>query len=207
MRILVSILAIMFFSSLAHAQQTAGADYILVIDGTEQELSLNSQAKIKLKSGQEIAVMLKRREFGRFTTGDLSFEYPGTLTVATSPIDDDTTQHLVATATGTIMLVQNHKKAFTTALLEDVYSRMVEEPKALGYTIERTELRRTIANNQVLEGVRAHYKGGDDDVTIDITMTQVGPGSFLVLTMHDKYTTPEEGEMVERFWKSLTLKK
>jgi hypothetical protein len=207
MRILSTLAIFLCWISLTMAQQTAGSDYILVIDGIEQELALGTETKVKLKSGAEVPVLLKRREFGRFTSGDLSFEFPGKLTVATSPVDDNSTQHLVATATGTIMLVQIHKKAFSTALLDDVYNRMMEEPKALGIPIEKTELRRTIANNQVLEGVRGKYKGGDDDVTIDITLTQVGSGSFLVLTMHDKYTTPEEGEMVERFWKSLTLKK
>lgn len=207
MQILYALAVFLFWTGLSLAQQTAGADYILVIDGVEQELALGTEAKIKLKSGVEVPVLLKRREFGLFSTGDLSFEFPGTLSVATSPVDDNSTQHLVATATGTIMLVQVHKEAFSTALLEDIYNRMMEEPKALGIPIEKTELRRTIANNQVLEGVRGRYKGGDDDVTIDITLTQVGSGSFLVLTMHDKFTTPEEGEMVERFWKSLTLKK
>jgi hypothetical protein len=206
MRILNVILFLLFFSCTALAQQTAGADYILVIDGVEQELALGTEAKIKLKSGQEIPLLLKRREFGRFTTGDLSFEFPGTLTVATSPIDSASTQHLVATATGTIMLVQNHKEAFSSALLDDVYNRMIEEPKALGIAIQKTELRRTIANGQVLEGVRGKYKGREDDVTIDITFTPVGSSSYLVLTMHDKYTSPEEAEIVERFWKSLTLK-
>jgi hypothetical protein len=206
MRILKAILILLFSSWPALAQQTAGADYILVIDGVEKELALGTETKIKLKSGQEIPLLLKRREFGRFTTGDLSFEFPGTLTVASSALDNNSTQHLVATATGTIMLVQNHKEAFSAVLLEQVYNGMMEEPKALGIPVEKTELRRNIANGQVLEGVRGKYKAGDDDVTIDITLTQVGSSSFLVVTMNDKYTSPEEAEMVERFWRSLTLK-
>lgn len=189
------------------AQQLQGADYVLTIDGIDYDVALEQAKNVKLKSGLEVPILLKKREYGRFTAGGLSFEFPGTYSVASSPVDEETTQHIVVTGLGTMMLVQHYQNTVPTGLLDVMFDKMVEEPKALGLKIDRSNLSRTIANNQILEGTRAYYKGGDDDVTIDITITQTDQGGYMVMTMHDNYTSPDEKKIIERFWQSLVLKK
>ena len=207
MKILSAIWCLLFFASGAAAQQVPGADYVLSIDGVEHELALGQSVKIKLKTGQDVPVVLRKREFGRFSAGNLAFEYPGAYTVASTPVDVGITQHIVVTGLGTMMMVQHYESDIPSTLLDLLFDKMVEEPKALGLKIERTNLSRSISNNQVLEGVRATYKGGDDDVTVDITTTQTDQGGYMVMTMHDAYTSPEEKQIIERFWQSLSLKK
>jgi hypothetical protein len=205
MRFVLATIWFVIWSATGWAQSSSSPDYVLTLDGVEHELSLDQDSTIKLKSGAEIPVKLSRREFSRFKTGELSFEYSGKYSVASTQVDDNTTQHIVVTALGTIMLVQNYQDTLPGELLDIMFDKMVEEPKALGLAIEKTELNRAVANSGVLTGVRGHYKGGDDDVTIDITVAQSGSGGFLVLTMHDAFTAPEEKQVIERFWQSLTL--
>jgi hypothetical protein len=205
MRSVLSVIGVVFLSNVCWAQTSSSPDYVLTLEGVEHELTLDQDGTIKLKSGAEIPVKLSKRPFSRFKTGKLSFEYSGKYSVASTPVDDNTTQHIVVTALGTVILVQNYQNALPGGLLDIMFDKMVEEPKAMGLAIEKTELNRTIANSGVLKGVRAYYKGGDDDVTIDIAVTESGSGGFLVLTMNDKYTAPEETQMIEKFWQSLTL--
>ena len=206
MRFFSILLCTMLFVSQVHAETNANADYVLTIDGIDYPLALGAEAKIKLKSGVEIPVSLKKNEFGKFTTGGLSFEFPGEYTVASSKIDDDITQHIVVTATGTLMLVQNYDGGIPFGLTEAMFAEMVAEPKAMGLNIERTDITRKIANNKELSGVRAHYKGNGDDVTIDILLAPAGETGYLVLTMYDEMSEPNEKPIIERFWGSVALK-
>jgi hypothetical protein len=203
----ISMLFCFWFSILAaYAEGGANADFVLTIDGVDYPLALGTQSTIKLKSGAEVPVSLKKNEFGKFITGDLSFEFPGQYTVASSDIDENIKQHIVVTAIGTMMLVQDYNGGIPPGLIEAMYAEMVEEPKALGLKIERTEIKRAIAGGKELEGVRAHYKGNGDDVTIDIIVTQAGENGFMILTMYDDLSDPDEKPIIERFWQSVTLK-
>jgi hypothetical protein len=205
MRVILAFLTFLFLHAAALAQQAAGADYVLTLDGVDHALALDSAVTIKLKSGQEVPVLLKKREFGRFATGDLSFEYPGAYSVASTPVDNDTTQHIVVTGLGTVMLVQHYEDRIPFGILNLMFEKMVEEPKALGLKIERTDLHRPIANGKIVDGVRAFYKGDDDEVSIDIITAKASNGGFLVLTLHDNNTAPNEKQMIERFWQSLSI--
>jgi hypothetical protein len=205
MRLFGTFIAVILSTSCCLAQSSAGPDYVLVIDGTEHVLALDQLKTVTLKSGVEVPVKLSRREYGRFTAGKMSFEYSGKFTVASTPVDDTTDQHVVMTALGTMMLVQHYENDLPSDLLKVMYDKMVEDEKAQGVAIEKSELSRRIANGQTLKGVRAHYKADDDDVTIDITLTPSGRGGYLVMTMHDDYTSPEEKQLVEHFWENLTF--
>jgi hypothetical protein len=205
MRLFWFLISLLLSTNCSFAQSASGPDYVLVIDGTEHILALDQLKTVTLRSGAEVPVKLSRREYGRFTAGNLSFEYSGQYTVASTPVDDTTKQHVVMTALGTMMLVQHFESEIPADLLTIMYDKMVEDEKAKGIAIEKSDLSRNIANGQTLKGVRAHYKADDDDVTIDITLTPSGKGGYLVMTMHDDYTSPEEKPMVERFWENLTL--
>lgn len=207
MRLIYGFIALLFLINTSTAQTGAGADYQLTIDGVEQNLTLGKEAIIELKSGIKVPAILKKREFGNFITNYLSFDFPGQYTVASSPVDDTITQHIVVTALGTMMLVQDYEDNLPSGMLEIMYDVMVKEPKALGLDIEKSELTRKIANQDVLTGLQARYKDGDEDVIIDIIATPSGQGGFLIVTMHDKLMLPDESGIIERFWESVTLKK
>jgi hypothetical protein len=207
MRVILALFTFLCFNSVAPAQQAAGSDYVLTLDGVEHALTLDTAVTVKLKSGQEVPIILKKREFGRFAKGDLSFEFPGTYSVASTPVDDDITQHIVVTGLGTMMLVQHYEKNIPSGILTLMFDEMVEEPKALGLKIDRTDLHRTIANGQIVDGVKAFYRGKDDEVSIEIVTAKASKGGFLILTMHDNFTAPEEKQMIERFWQSLNIQK
>jgi CRP-like cAMP-binding protein len=100
MRFVLATIWFVIWSATGWAQSSSSPDYVLTLDGVEHELSLDQDSTIKLKSGAEIPVKLSRREFSRFKTGELSFEYSGKYSVASTQVDDNTTQHIVVTALG-----------------------------------------------------------------------------------------------------------
>jgi hypothetical protein len=205
MQILKYVVLIIAFTTQCFAANEKPTNYILTIDGVTVELALDQAAKIKLKSGAEVPILLSKREYGKLVSGALSFQYPGQYTVASTKVDDEITQHIIVTALGTMMLVQEYQGGVPAGLLDIMYDKMVEEPKAMGVAIERTELSRSIAKGQILKGVRAHYKGNDDDVTIDVVITDVGKTGFMIMTLNDTYTAPQEAPMIEQFWQQIEL--
>jgi hypothetical protein len=206
MRFMAIIMCCCFWVYPVLAEAGSNEDYVLTIDGIDYPLALGTQSTVKLKSGAEVPVTLKKNAFGRFVTGDLSFEFPGQYTVASTVIDEDITQHIVVTAIGTMMLVQNYKGGIPDGLLDVMFDEMVEEPKAMGLSIDRTDITRKIAGQAELKGVRAHYKGNGDDVTIDMVLAEANEDGFMILTMSDALSEPNERPIIERFWESVAVK-
>jgi hypothetical protein len=206
MRFVILIFGLVLLANAARAQSETGASYILTIDGVEQTLTLDQEIKVTLKSGQQVPVKLTRPEFGRFVVGSVSFEYPGQYTVSSARIDVGINQHMVATALGTMLLIQEYDAGLPGGLTELMYDEMVKEPKALGIDVERSDITRKTADGTELNGVRAYYKATDEDVTIDIITTERNGLGYLIITMNDVVTSPDEKPMVERFWQSVTLK-
>jgi hypothetical protein len=205
MRILKFLIPMFLASSTCSGQNPKPTDFVLSIDGVELDVAIDQTILFKLKSGAEIPIVLKRRAFSRFVDGALSFQYPGKYTLASAKIDDDITQHTVVTALGTMMLVQKYEGGVPAALMDVMFDKMVEEPKAMGLAIQRSTIQRNIANGQTLQGVRASYKGGDDDVNIDFMSTNLGSTGYFILTMNDAFSAPDEVAVVEQFWQQLAI--
>jgi hypothetical protein len=184
---------------------TLAGDYVLSIDGKDQELALDLPLDVTLPSGAKAKLVLRKKAFGSFSGEGISFEHPGNVSVTSTAIDTDSKQFMAATAIGTLVLVQKHGTTNPTSLLNAVYDSLVDEPKAMGLKINREDITRTTANGVTLTGYRATYAGGNDDVTLDVVTTGSKAGGYVVVSLHDKYTAPEEKPFVDRFWASLKL--
>jgi hypothetical protein len=180
--------------------------HTLEIDGVPQEIKLGTLSKIKLKDGREIEVLLKVKDFSVFSAEGASFEHPSFMSVNSSPEDDGMIQHMAVSALGSMMLVQTHDDIDLQELLDTVYAKMVEEPVAMGIAVTKTDVNRVLKNNTSLKGYRATYKTAEDDVTVDMLIHKGTSKSYLLMTMHDVATAPDEKPAIDRFWSSLTLK-
>jgi hypothetical protein len=189
-------------SALAQSEMT----HTLQIDGVTQDIKLGAPSKLKLKDGREIQVVLKAKDFSVFSADGASFEHPAFMSVNSSPEDDGMIQHMAVSALGSMMLVQTHDEIDLQELLDTVYAKMVEEPVAMGIAVTKTGINRVLKNNTSLKGYRATYKTAEDDVTMDMLIHKGTSKSYLLMTMHDVATAPDEKRAIDRFWSSLTLK-
>ncbi len=180
-------------------------DHTLTIDGTEHNLSLDAETRLKLPDGREITVLLQRKAFSRFEKDGIGFDYPSSISIASSEKDGGVSQHIGVSALGTLVLTQHHDNTDMVEFLDLLYNKMLEEQIALKIPIDKTPLTVTLADGTVLNGIRAHYAAADDDVTMDMITHAKGSGGYVMLTMHDNASAPAEIAIVEQFWKTLKL--
>jgi hypothetical protein len=202
-RVVVPALAVLAF--LGAPQVRAENEYTLTIDGQPQDLTLGQDKVVTLPDGKIITLKVERKETSVFSANGASFEHPSSIAVNSSAPDDGMTQHIGASGLGTLMLVQVNDNIDLPSLLDTVYNKMVEEPKAMGISIEKSDVKRTLKDGTVISGVKAHYMAKDDDVTIELFTHQGKAASYLAMSMHDMATAPHEKVVIDRFWQTLRL--
>jgi hypothetical protein len=185
----------------------AEGNYTLTINDTTLELDLGTEQKLKLPNGQELTLKLNRKSTSTFTGIGMSFEYPGTLSVATSEIDKTIMQHLVVSARGTLILVQTYGDIDATQLIDLMTGKMTDDDVSAGDKRQTTPHSRTLADGTVLNGTRSTLKGPGDDGVIEVLAAKQGRGGVMVITRIDYDTAPDEKSIIERFWSTLALQK
>jgi hypothetical protein len=180
-------------------------NYKLNVNGTDVELDIGTEQKLKLPNGQELILKLDRKAASTFTDKDVSFEYPSQYNVATSEVSSGIFQHLIATALGTLILVQTYPDMDATTLVDLMTGKMTDDDVAAGSLRETKPHTRTLADGTVLTGTRSTLKRTNDDAVIEVIGARRGRGGVMLITRTDRITAPDEGAIIERFWTTLKL--
>ena len=197
-------LALLYMLPLQAAQ---AGNYNLTINGTTFELDLGTEEKLKLPNGQELVLQLDRKTTSVFAANGASFEHPSEFNVATSRISPGIHQHLLATALGTLILVQTYADMDATTLVDLMTGKMTDDDAASGYTRETKPHSRTLADGSILTGTRTTLKRVNDDAVVEVLGARIGRGGVMLITRTDRNTAPDEGTIIERFWDTLKLQK
>jgi hypothetical protein len=184
----------------------AEGNFTLTINGQTVDLNLDTEQKLRLPNGTEVSLTLARKANSNFTTKGLAFEYPGNLNVATSEIDKNTYQHMMASALGTVILVQTYPDLDATQLVDLMTGKMTDEDVAGGDQRETLPHSRTLADGTVVKGTRSTLKGPGDDAVVEVLGIRQGQGGTMLITRFDRDTAPEEEKIIERFWATLNLR-
>jgi hypothetical protein len=191
------------FATAAMAQ--GPATHEIIIDGVTQDLRLAEPATVTLPDGRTLKLEVKRKSVLVFSADGATFEHPGFMSVNSSVKEDGMVQHMAVSAIGSLLLVQAHDDIDLQALLDEVYTRMVEEPLALGLEVKKEDFTRTLASGQTIKGYQATYKSDDDDVTLEMLIHRGKNKSYLMMSMHDAASAPAEKPAIDRFWQTLSL--
>jgi hypothetical protein len=181
-------------------------DYVLSIDGKDYEVEPGDNLTVRSKTGTDIAITFKKKEFNTFLKSDIFFEYPGNLSVASSDIETDIHQHLVASALGTILLIQNYDNISADGLTEVLFSALTKDDAKLKAKIDKQSFSRTLIDGTVVTGIKAHITNPTDDVTIEVLGSNRGDGGVVAVSRIDALIAANEQSIVDRFWATLKLK-
>jgi hypothetical protein len=186
-------------------QVAQAGNYNLNVNGTNIELDIGTEQKLKLPNGQELILKLDRKAANTFADNGVSFEYPSQYNVATSEISSGIYQHLMATALGTLILVQTYPDMDATTLVDLMTGKMTDDDVASGSLRETKPHTRTLADGTVLTGTLSTLKRTNDDAVIEVVGARRGRGGVMLITRTDRSTAPGEGAIIERFWTTLKL--
>jgi hypothetical protein len=182
-------------------------NYVLSVEGTDYEIGLDGSVVVKNKEGKDITIGLKRKEFSTFTKDVVSFEHRSDLSVAATDIERDIHQYLTASALGTLIIIQKYDTLNPASLTELMLKQLSADDLATGYTMDKSDFSRTLADGTVLKGLRANLKHKNDDVDLQVLATDSGDDGVIAITRINRDMGAAEEPIIERFWATLKLKK
>jgi hypothetical protein len=187
----------------------AAKNFILTIDGKDFEINAGDTLKANAKSGSEFEVKLTRKEFSTFNQGKLSFEYRSDLSVASTDVDKDIHQHLVASALGTMLIVQQYDRMSPEGL-EDFMLKQLTESAVGGADakLEKSDYTKTLSDGTVLKGLKAALTSSAEDISFEVVATpRAANGGVMAISRINTDASADEKKIIERFWASLKIGK
>ena len=204
-KLIALFISLMFLSLPTLAEDSK--NYVLNVEGKDYEIGLDGSVVAKTKEGKDITIGLKRKEFSTFTKDVVSFEHRSDLSVATTDIERDIHQYLTASALGTLIIIQQYDTLNPASLTELMLKQLSADDLATGYTMNKSDFSRTLADGTVMKGLRANLKHKNDDVDLQVLATDSGDGGIIAMTRINHDMGAAEEPIIERFWSTLKLKK
>jgi hypothetical protein len=182
-------------------------NYVVTINGQNFELNPGETIKSKTKTGAAISIALKRKEFTTFENGPLKFEYRSDLSVASTDVDSDIHQHLVASALGTLLIVQQYDKLNPATLTDFMLKQMTDDDVAASAKLQSKPFSIKLSDGTLMKGLKASIKSAKDDVTMEVLAADTGIGGVMAISRINTDMAKNEQPIIDRFWKTLRVKK
>ena len=188
----------------------AGAEdlkaFKLTIDGVTVDIDPGESANVTLPGGKKSKVTLERNDFATFSGGSFSFVHPSTISVTKTDLGEDITQYLMASALGTIVVVQEYGKMNPVSLNQLMLQEMTKESVQAGAALTQEPTTRKLADGKELTGIRAQVKTRTDTADFEIVGFGRADQGLLFITRVAGEDAAAEKPLIDKFWQSLKLK-
>jgi len=188
----------------------AGAEdlkaFRLTIDGVTVDIDPGESADVTLPGGKQSKVTLERSEFATFSGGSFSFVHPSTISVTKTDLGENITQYLMASALGTIVVVQEYDKMNPVSLNQLMLQEMTKESVQAGAELTQQPTTRKLADGKELTGIRAEVKTRTDTAHFEIVGYGRADQGLLFITRVAGEDAATEQPLIDKFWQSLKVK-
>ena len=201
MKIILLICATIIFSNV-FAQE----DFVIRINDTTFNVALEKNYRLTV-DGKKIDVFIQAKDTLTYQDDFFSFNYPKELKVSKVPADKNVDQIMVLNAFGTGFLLQAYKTMNPETLTELLIEQVTKENTNYGYSLERTELQKTLKSGQTLKTIRLVQKYKENVRTYEVATYGKKDFGIAVVTfiMPNNSATPVK-DVVELMWQSLFIK-
>ncbi|MER9348040.1 MULTISPECIES: hypothetical protein [unclassified Mesorhizobium] len=188
----------------------AGAEHLkafkLTIDGVTVDIDPGESADVTLPGGKRSKVTLERNDFATFSGSVFSFVHPSSISVTKTDLGDDITQYLMASALGTIVVVQEYGTMNPVSLNQLMLQEMTKESVQAGATLTQEPTTRKLADGKELTGIRAEVKTRTDTADFEIVGFGLADRGLLFITRVAGEDAATEKPLIDKFWQSLKVK-
>jgi hypothetical protein len=199
-----AVLSLGLMASNALAEESK--NYAVVIDGQEHAINPDEEVTVTTKSGEKMVIALRQNEFADFRKDELTFRYPGKLSVAESAIDTDVNQYMMSTATGTLVIIQKYDSINPSSLSTLMLDQLTRESIAAGAVHDRNDHTRKLSDGTEIKGLKGTLKAPGDDYIIEVLAHDDGRGGYIFISQWDKSSSPEDQPMIDMFWSTLKIR-
>jgi hypothetical protein len=188
----------------------AGAEdlkaFKLTIDGVTVDIDPGESADVTLPGGKQSKVTLERNDFATFSGSDFSFVHPSGISVTKTDLGENITQYLMASALGTIVVVQEYGKMNPVSLNQLMLQEMTRESVQAGAKLTQGPTTRKLADGKELTGIRAEVKARTDTADFEIVGFGLADRGLLFITRIAGEDAAAEKPLIDKFWQSLKVK-
>jgi hypothetical protein len=178
----------------------------LTIDGVVVDIDPGEDVDVTLPSGKTSKVRIDRNDFATFSGATFSFVHPSNISITKSDLSDSITQYLMASALGTIVLVQEYDQMNPVSLNQLMLQEMTRESVQAGGTLTQEPTTRKLADGKELTGVKATVKTRTDSADFEIVGFGLADQGLLFITRIGDQDVATEKPLIDKFWENLKVK-
>ncbi|RVD53072.1 hypothetical protein EN784_17450 [bacterium M00.F.Ca.ET.141.01.1.1] len=189
---------------------SAGAEdlkaFKVTIDGKAVDIDAGESTHVTLPDGRQVEVKLDKNDFATFSGGSFSFNHPSGISVTKSDLGENITQYLMASALGTIVVVQEYGEMNPVSLNQLMLQEMTKESVQAGAELTQQPTTRKLADGKELTGITAEVKTRTDTAYFEIVGYGRADQGLLFITRVAGEDAATEKPLIDKFWQSLKLK-
>lgn len=178
----------------------------LTIDGVAVDIDPGESVDVTLPDGKKARATLQRNDFATFSGDNFSFVHPSDVPVSKTDLDEHTTQYLMASALGTIVILQEYSAMNPVSLNQLMLQEMTKESVQAGATLTQEPTTRTLADGKELTGIHATVKTRTESADYEVLSFGAVDQGVIMVTRLGAENAKTEGPLIDRFWQSLQIK-
>lgn len=179
--------------------------YKLTVDGISVDIDPGEDATLTLPNGKQARVRLERKAFATFRGSSFSFVHPSEVTVTKTRLSKAIDQHLMASAVGSMVIVQEYSDMNPVILNQLMLQEITNESVRAGGKLTQKAGSRKLAGGKILTGLTATVKTGTDRVTYEVMSYGTADRGVMVITSLDDDNAKTDRPIIDKFWQSLKL--
>lgn len=178
----------------------------LTVDGVSVDIDPSEDATVTLPNGDKLRVRLERNAFATFSSNSFSFVHPSAVTVTKTNLSKGIDQHLMASAVGSMVIVQEYSDMNPVMLNQLMLQEITKEPVRAGGKLLQKAGSRKLTDGKVLKGLTATVTSRSDRVAYEVMSYGTPDQGVVVITSLDDDNAAADRPMIDRFWQSLKLR-
>ncbi|RWL97774.1 MAG: hypothetical protein EOR68_16625 [Mesorhizobium sp.] len=195
--------AIMLCGGVARAEDPKA--FRLTIDGVTVDIDPGEDIEVTLPGGKTSKVRLEHNDFATFSGGTFSFVHPGNYSVTKTDLGDGIAQYLMASALGTLVVVQKYDKMNPVSLNQLMLQEMTRETVQAGGHLAQQPTTRKLADGKDLTGLKATVKTRTDSADFEIVGFGTADQGLLFITRIGDQDNATEQPLIDKFWETLKV--
>jgi hypothetical protein len=196
--------AIMLCAGLARAEDPKA--FKLTIDGVAVDIDPGEDVEVTLPGGKTGKVRLEHNDFATFSDGTFSFVHPSSNSVTKTDLGDGIAQYLMASALGTLVVVQKYDNMNPVSLNQLMLQEMTKETVQAGGVVTQEPTTRKLADGKELTGIKATVKTRTDKADFEIVGYGLADQGLLFITRIGDQDNATEQPLIDKVWDSLKVK-
>ncbi|UCI28379.1 hypothetical protein [Mesorhizobium sp. B2-8-5] len=178
----------------------------LTIDGVTIDIDPGEDVDVTLPGDRTSKVRIDHNDFATFSGGAFSFVHSSSNSVTKTDLGDGIAQYLMASALGTLVVVQKYDRMNPVSLNQLMLQEMTKETVQAGGQLTQQPTSRKLADGKELTGLRATVKTRTDSADFEIVGFGTADRGLLFITRIGDQDNATEQPLIDKFWETLKIK-